>query len=84
MLRSIAVVILIPALMLASFVRATPFQIAEGCPQFPPKGTDQGGGPMGSTTMSEPVRHAPPKRHIAMPQGGIESVKIVLERTGCF
>lgn len=82
--RSIAFLILVPVLMLASCVRATPFQIGEGCPQFPPKGTEQGGGPMASTTMGEPVRHAAPTRHVAMPQGAIESVSIVLERTGCF
>lgn len=59
-------------------------QAPGNCPLFPPTGFDQKNGVFASTFFGVEVRHPPPARHIDIPDGPIESVRIVLERGGCF
>lgn len=75
---------LLLSVLLAGCAREAPFQIARGCPQFPPSDAGLTGGPMGSTTMGEAIRHAPPTRHLAVPTGPIDGVKITLGRSECL
>ncbi len=84
MVRPFAYFALPLTMLLAGCAREAPFQIAKGCPQFPPRDVAQTGGPMASTTMGEAIRHAPPTRHLAQPTGPIDGVKITLERTECL
>ncbi len=61
-----------------------PTQFSGSCPPFPPKGFDQKGSAFASTSFGGSVRHSPPAHHINIPDGPIDGVRIVLERTGCF
>jgi hypothetical protein len=54
------------------------------CPPFPPKEFDQRGGAFASTSFGGSVRHSPPAHHVNLPDGPIDGVRIVLERSGCF
>jgi hypothetical protein len=59
-------------------------QFTGSCPPFPPKSFDKKGGAFGSTSFGGSVHHSPPARHINIPDGPIDGVRIVLERGGCF
>lgn len=57
---------------------------AGGCPPFPPASFNQKGGAFASTSFGGSKMHSPPAIHTAIPTGPIETVRIALERSGCF
>jgi hypothetical protein len=61
-----------------------PAQFTGSCPPFPPKGFDQREGAFASTSFGGSVHHSPPARHVDIPKGPMDGVRIVLERSGCF
>jgi hypothetical protein len=61
-----------------------PTRSSGNCPPFPQKNFDQRGGAFASTSFGGSVRHSPPAHHVNVPDGAIDTVRIVLERSGCF
>jgi hypothetical protein len=54
------------------------------CPTFLPPKDQVEGGPMGATQFGRGRQVPPPTLHTPVPEGSLDSVRITLERTGCF
>ncbi len=56
--------------------------VAQGA--CPPMDRSALGGPFGATMMGRPERVPPPKQHVPIPNGSLETVRITMERTQCY
>lgn len=83
-MRWVALSVALAALVSTGCKSQVPTQFSGSCPPFPPRSFDQKGGALASTSFGGSVRHSPPAHHINIPDGPIDGVRIVLERTGCF
>jgi ankyrin repeat protein len=54
------------------------------CPAFPSPQTTRAGGQMATTIMGKMKQVPPPARHVPIPPGALSSMRIGLERSGCY
>lgn len=54
------------------------------CPAFPGPEAEMAGGPFAYTVMERPQPVPQPKRHVAVPNGDLSTVKVTLQRTQCY
>ena len=83
-MNQIGVCLAVAVLALAGCKPQAPPPTSGSCPAFPPKGVEQRGGAFGSTSFGGSVRHLLPTLHVDIPDGPLDGVRIVLERSECF
>jgi hypothetical protein len=72
------------AVVLAAAVALFASPVLAGCPTFSKPKAQAGGGPLGATYFGGRRQVPPPTRHAPVPDGPLASVRITLQRTGCF